>query len=34
VLVLGLSGGLDSTLAFLVCLDALGRSARRTVLHA
>ena len=34
-LVLGLSGGLDSTLAFLVCLDALAKSDHATAaLHA
>ena len=34
-LVLGLSGGLDSTLAFLVCLDALARCNRMpAMLHA
>lgn len=34
-LVIGLSGGLDSTLAFLVCLDALaGAEIPRTRLHA
>jgi len=34
-LVLGVSGGLDSTLAFLVCLDALAKlDTPRTALHA
>ncbi len=34
-LVIGLSGGLDSTLAFLVCLDALAKRGRPTsALHA
>jgi NAD+ synthase (glutamine-hydrolysing) len=34
-LVIGLSGGLDSTLAFLVCLDALAKSGHPTAtLHA
>ncbi len=34
-LVIGLSGGLDSTLAFLVCLDALAKRGRATsALHA